>query len=172
MLFLAAMKRRNFIQHLCPALTITQIALLSSCQNEEEPVILATSEEEKEFQRVSALFNTDGFFQEGKSVFVNLAHKNFVKLADISGFSNVIEAGILLLKTDATTIKAFDNCCPHQGARGAWVLTNGRFKCQNHGNSYNTTETNPVGCDSNSLSGGLVRYPVTLYKTYLKVVKS
>ena len=168
------MKRRNFIQHLCPALTITQIALLSSCQKEEEAVVPvpATTEEEKEFNRVSALFNADGFFIEGKSVFVNLAHKNFVKLADISGFSNVIEAGILLLKTDANTIKAFDNCCPHQGARGSWVLSNGRFKCENHGNSYNTTETNPVSCDSNSISGGLVRYPVTLYKTYLKVVKS
>jgi nitrite reductase/ring-hydroxylating ferredoxin subunit len=172
MLFLATMKRRNFIQHLCPALTITQIALLSSCQKEEEPMVPATTEEEKEFQRVSTLFNADGFFKEGKTVYVNLTHQNFSKLADISGFSNVIEAGILLLKTDANTIKAFDNCCPHQGARGSWVLVNGRFKCENHGNSYNTSETNPVGCDSNSISGGLVRYPVTMYKTYLKVVKS
>jgi nitrite reductase/ring-hydroxylating ferredoxin subunit len=172
MLFLATMKRRNFIQHLCPALTITQIALLSSCQTEEEPMLPATTEEEKEFKRISALFNADGFLIEGKTVFVNLAHKNFVKLGDISGFSNVIEAGILLLKTDANTIKAFDNCCPHQGARGSWVLANGRFKCENHGNSYNTTEVNLVGCDSNSFTGGLVRYHVTLYKTYLKVVKS
>ncbi len=166
------MKRRNFIQHLCPALTITQLALLSSCQGEEEAVVPVTSEDEKEFQRVSALFNEDGFLIEGKSLFVNLAHKNFGKLADISGFSNVLEAGVLLLKTDANTIKAFDNCCPHQGARSAWVLVNGRFKCENHGNSYNTSEINSVGCSSNNISGGLIRYPVTMYKTYLKVVKS
>lgn len=166
------MKRRNFIQHLCPALSIAEIAFLASCQKEDEPMAPATTEEEKEFQRISALFNADGFFQEGKSVYVNLAHKNFVKLSDISSFSNIIEAGILLLKTDETTIKAFNNCCPHQGARGSWVYSNGRFKCENHGNSYNTTETNPVACDSNSISGGLVRYPVTLFKTYLKVTKS
>ena len=88
----------------------------------------ATTEEEKEFKRISALFNADGFFIEGKTVFVNLAHNNFVKLGDISGFSNVIEAGILLLKTDANTIKAFDNCCPHQGARGSWVLAKWSFQ--------------------------------------------
>jgi nitrite reductase/ring-hydroxylating ferredoxin subunit len=166
------MKRRNFIQHLCPALTITQIALLSSCQQDEEAVAPITTDEEKEFQRVSVLFNEDGFFSEGKNVFVNLAHKNYVKLADISGFSNVVDLGILLLKTDANTIKAFDNCCPHQGARGSWTFTNGRFKCGNHQNSYNVTETNPVSCSSESTSGGLLRYPVTMYKTYLKVVKS
>ncbi|MCX6194030.1 MAG: Rieske 2Fe-2S domain-containing protein [Cytophagales bacterium] len=166
------MKRRNFIKNIGPALTIAQITMISSCQNEQETIILSSSsEEEKEFSRISTLFNTDGYYLEGKIVYVNLSHINFVKLEVISGFCNIIEAGILLWRSDSNLIKAFNNCCPHQGARASWILSNGRFKCENHGNSYNSNEINIVECNSNSISGGLSRYPVTLYKTFLKVVK-
>jgi hypothetical protein len=58
-----------------------------------------------------------------------------------------------------------------QGIRGAWVFINDRFKCENHGNSYNINEVNTVSCSSNNISGGLQKYDVITYRQFVKITK-
>lgn len=166
------MKRRSFIQKACPIFVASQLVLLTNCSKDsDEPSkpTPTTSEEEKEFLRVASLFNNDGYFSENKLIYIDLAHKNFSKLNKLLDFSNLLDLGILLIRTDANTIKAFDNCCPHQGVKGSWTFENNRFKCNNHFNTFNITETNVVSCNSGSLSGGLMKYPTKIFKNILKV---
>jgi Rieske Fe-S protein len=166
------MKRRDFVQHLCPSLAVIQVlATANACVQADEPVAGLTASEIQEFERVSKKYNDEGYFQEGNQVFVNLSNPTFSKLGNNSGYVNILDAGVLLLRTDEKTLKAFSNCCPHQGIRGSWDLVNGRFRCDNHGNSYNVNEVNIVSCSSNSISGGLQRYTVTAYQQFLKITK-
>lgn len=163
------MKRRDFVQHLCPSMAI--FALANACVQANEPVTDLSAKEIQEFERVSTKYNEEGYFQEGNLVFVNLSNPDFSKLGNNLAYVNILDAGVLLVRTDEKTLKAFSNCCPHQGIRGAWVFVNGRFKCENHGNSYNITEVNTVSCGSNSISGGLLRFNVVAYKQFLKITK-
>ncbi len=163
------MKRRDFVQYLCPSMAV--LTLANACVQADEPVMVLSTSEIQEFERVSTKYNEEGYFQEGNLVFVNLSNPDFSKLGNNLAYVNILDAGVLLVRTDEKTLKAFSNCCPHQGIRGAWVFVNGRFKCENHGNSYNITEVNTVSCSSNSISGGLLRFNVVAYKQFLKITK-
>jgi nitrite reductase/ring-hydroxylating ferredoxin subunit len=166
------MKRRSFIQKACPLLVASQLVLLTNCsKNDMEPSkpTPVTTEEEKEFKRVAGLINNDGYFSENKLIYIDLANKNYANLSKLLNFSNIIDLGILLIRTDENTIKAFDNCCPHQGVKGSWTFENNRFKCLNHNNTFNITETNVVSCNSGSFSGGLLRYPTKIVNNLLKI---
>jgi nitrite reductase/ring-hydroxylating ferredoxin subunit len=163
------MKRRNFVQHICPSLAV--FALTNACKQANDPEPLVKTPEIQEFERVATKYNDDGFYLDGNLVFVNLSNPTFSKLGNISGYVNMLDAGVLLLRTDEKTLKAFSNCCPHQGIRGAWDFVNGRFRCDNHGNSYNVNEVNVASCSSNSVSGGLQRFQVLAYQNFLKITK-
>lgn len=166
------MKRRDFVQHLCPSLVLIQVLGTSnSCSNTEDPIEVLSDSEKKEFENVATKYNNDGYFQEGNQVYVNLSNPAFSNLGNNLGYANILDAGVLLIRTEEKTIKAFSNCCPHQGIRGAWVFANGRFKCENHGNSYNINEVNTVSCSSNNISGGLQRYAVVTYRQFVKITK-
>jgi nitrite reductase/ring-hydroxylating ferredoxin subunit len=164
------MKRRDFVQYLCPSMAV--LTLANACVQVDEPVTVLSTSEIQEFERVSTKYNGEGYFQEGNQVFVNLSNPAYSKLGNNLGYVNILDAGVLLLRTDEKTLKAFSNCCPHQGIRGAWDLVNGRFRCDNHGNSYNVNEVNVVSCSSNSVSGGLQRFQVLAYQNYLKITKA
>lgn len=146
-------------------------ALANACVQTNEPVVDLSASEIQEFDRVSTKYNEEGYFQDGNLVFVNLSNPAFSKLGNNLAYVNILDAGVLLIRTDEKTLKAFSNCCPHQGIRGAWDLVNGRFRCDNHGNSYNVNEVNVVSCSSNSVSGGLLRFDVVFYKQFLKISK-
>ncbi len=146
-------------------------ALANACVQTNEPVMDLSASEIQEFDRVSTKYNEEGYFQDGNLVFVNLSNPAFSKLGNNLAYVNILDAGVLLIRTDEKTLKAFSNCCPHQGIRGAWDLVNGRFRCDNHGNSYNVNEVNVVSCSSNSVSGGLLRFDVVSYKQFLKISK-
>lgn len=146
-------------------------ALANACVQTNEPVVDLSASEIQEFDRVSTKYNEEGYFQDGNLVFVNLSNPAFSKLGNNLAYVNILDAGVLLIRTDEKTLKAFSNCCPHQGIRGAWDLVNGRFRCDNHGNSYNVNEVNVVSCSSNSVSGGLLRFDVVSYKQFLKISK-
>jgi len=170
------MNRRLFIQTACPLFVATELALLSSsCSKDNtEPINVSpiTSDEEKEFNRVTGLINSEGYFSENKLIYIDLSNKNYTKLNKLLDFSNLLDLGVLLIRIDANTIKAFDNCCPHQGVKGSWTFENNRFKCNNHNNTFNITETNVVACNSGSQSGGLLKYPTKIVKNILKIEKS
>lgn len=166
------MKRRDFVQHLCPSWAVIQVlATANACVQADEPVTDLSASEIQEFERVAKKYNDEGYFQEGNQVFVNLTNPTFSKLGNNLGYVNILDAGVLLLRTDEKTLKAFSNCCPHQGIRGAWDFVNGRFRCDNHGNSFNVNEVNVVSCSSNSVSGGLQRFQVLAYQNFLKITK-
>ena len=65
---------------------------------------------------------------------------------------------MLVLKISNTEFRAFDNCCPHNGAKDDWSYTNEQFKCGTHGNSFLLMEMMLKDCNSGSTSGGLKRY--------------
>jgi Rieske Fe-S protein len=171
-LFIAAMKRRDFVHHICPSIVLVHLATaINSCKDSAEPVENVPEAVIKEFASVSTRYNDEGYYMQGNLVYVNLSNPNLSKLGNNLGYANLLDAGVLLLRTDVNTLKAFSNCCPHQGNRAAWVFEKGRFKCENHGNSYNVNEINTVSCASNSISGGLIRFELIQYKNYIRVSK-
>ena len=75
---------------------------------------------------------------------------------------NFTAQGMLLLKIDASTYRAFTNSCPHQGVRTNWTYNSSqdKFKCGQHNNTYptdcssNGTSGDPLKCYDTSVSGG------------------
>ena len=67
---------------------------------------------------------------------------------------------MLILKLSSSSYKAFDGRCPHAGTHTAWSYnsSNNRFRCGQHGNSYDTDCVTPgnggvLTCYNTSLSG-------------------
>jgi len=95
------MKRRDFVQHVCPSLVFFQLAVTSSaCQTDEVPSVPLAESIVKEFESISLKYNDEGFYIQGNQVYVNLSYPNLSKLGNNLGYANLLDAGVLLLRTD------------------------------------------------------------------------
>lgn len=159
------MKREKFIGTICPLLLASMLAspVLVSCSKEEEPTI-PLSEEEEAYLNIIALLNEDGYLTEGKKLHIHLNHKRYQNLDQNESFVNDMENGLLLLRKTEDALLAFDNCCPHLGSRNQWTFSNNKFRCNNHGNTFGTSEGFTSYCSSNSRSGNLRQFPVVVFK--------
>ena len=90
-------------------------------------------------------------------------------LSEVGNFVNDTDNYVLLLRKTEEDIKAFSNCCPHLGTSNRWSYSNGKFRCANHGNSYGTGTGFIANCSSNSTSGNLKQYDVSLNQDILTV---
>ena len=159
------MKRQKFIGSICPILLASMMAspILVSCSKEEEPIVLL-SEEEEAYLNIIASLNEDGYLTEGKKLHIHLSHQRYKNLDQNESFVNDMDNGLLLLRKTENTLLAFDNCCPHLGSRNQWTFSNNKFRCNNHGNIFETSEGFTSYCSSNSRSGNLRQFPITVFK--------
>lgn len=63
--------------------------------------------------------DSKGHTVNGNSVVIDLNHSTFSTLKS-NGWMNFGFQGMLLLKIDASTYRAFTNSCPHQGNQSQW----------------------------------------------------
>ena len=159
------MKRQKFIGSICPILLASMMAspMLISCSKEEEPIV-PLSEEEEAYLNIIASLNEDGYLTEGKKLHIRLSHQRYKNLDQNESFVNDMDNGLLLLRKTENTLLAFDNCCPHLGSRNQWTFSNNKFRCNNHGNIFGTSEGFTSYCSSNSRSGNLRQFPITVFK--------
>ena len=166
------MKRKKFIGNLCPALLLSMLSvpILYSCSKEDnEKTEEELSEEEAEYLALKEKVAENGFYTAGKKLHIDLTHLTYKPLGVIENFVNDLENGLLLLRKDEENYMAFDNCCPHLGSRNLWTYNNNKFRCNNHGNSFGIASGYTSYCSSNSNSGNLKQYPLSVYKDLLTV---
>ncbi|KRO67113.1 MAG: hypothetical protein ABR84_01280 [Cryomorphaceae bacterium BACL21 MAG-121220-bin10] len=157
--------RRHFLTNVCPSVAFAffGVSFLAACSTDDSN---------------SGPTNNDGpggdsgYTINGNIVTVDLANANFSDLGSPGDYTNIVTAGVLLLRLSATEIAAYTNCCPHQGTKNLWSYSGGNWTCGDHGNSFNTDGTNVASCDSGATSGSLKSYPTDLTGDTLIITKS
>ena len=167
------MRRSDFLNRFLVLIGISSPSiLLNSCSlvddetNEEFEVL---SEEEITYQQLKDKTAETGSYLEGKLLYVDITNDNYSSLSEVGNFINDTDNYVLLLRKTEEDIKAFSNCCPHLGTSNRWSYSNGKFRCANHGNSYGTGSGFMANCSSNSTSGNLKQYDVSIDQDILTV---
>ena len=159
--------RREFLKTTCPtvAFAFFGVSLIQACSSSEDsmPTVPPNNGQTNT--------DTDGVTQNGNTITIDLNAANFSGLANVGSWMNLTSAGVLLLRVSSDTIRAFDNCCPHQGTRTQWSYGNNTFNCANHGNSFGTGD-NSVSCNSDASSGDLVSYNSSISGNTLTINKA
>ena len=161
-------KRREFLTKVCPtvAFALFGISFLEACSSE------STSDEGTVgFTDSKGSGNASAYTIDGNTIKADLNNTFFKKMKIVGGWMMLSDAGILLLRTGEDQILAFRDCCPHQGARTRWEFSNNKFTCQQHGNSYGTSQGGTANCSSGATSGNLARYTTTINENQLVVTK-
>ena len=161
-------KRREFLTKVCPtvAFALFGISFLEACSSE------STSDEGTVgFTDSKGSGNASAYTIDGNTIKADLNNAFFNKIKIVGGWMMLSDAGILLLRTGEDQILAFSDCCPHQGARTRWEFSNNKFTCQQHGNSYCTSQGVTANCSSGATSGNLARYTTTINENQLVVTK-
>jgi nitrite reductase/ring-hydroxylating ferredoxin subunit len=142
-------KRREFLTNVCPsvALAFMGVTMLEACSSGGDDSNLGNNGN-------SGGNNNNGYTVSGNTVVIDLSHSAFASLNN-NGWMNFTAQGMLLLKIDASTYRAFTNSCPHQGIRTNWTYNSSqdKFKCGQHNNSYPTDCDSSSGTTSNGTSG-------------------
>ena len=158
--------RREFLKTTCPtvAFAIFGVTLIQACSSSDEPM--------PDPGNTNGGTNNDnaGITVNGNTVNIDLSHSNFSGLASVGGWSNVSAAGVLVLRVSSDSIRAFDNCCPHQGTKNQWSFNNSTFKCNNHGNSFGIG-SNQQSCSSGASSGDLTEFSSSISENVLTINK-
>ncbi|MDG2397372.1 MAG: Rieske 2Fe-2S domain-containing protein [Flavobacteriaceae bacterium] len=138
--------RRDFLKNACAPVLITVLGIpvLNSCSKDDSG---------------SSNNNLNGSLQNKPiSVTINLDEDEFSSLKDVGGWYNYTAKDILLVRISESGIRAFNNACPHQGARNQWSYDNNTFTCSNHGNDF-----------PNSCEGSLICYKATINGNILTI---
>ena len=149
-----------------PSILLNSCSLVDDEMNEEVEVL---SEEEIIYQQLKDKTAETGSYLEGKLLYVDITNDNYSSLSEVGNFVNDTDNYVLLLRKTEEDIKAFSNCCPHLGTSNRWSYSNGKFRCANHGNSYGTGTGFIANCSSNTTSGNLKQYDVSLNQDILTV---
>ena len=149
-----------------PSILLNSCSLVDDEMNEEVEVL---SEEEIIYQQLKDKTAETGSYLEGKLLYVDITNDNYSSLSEVGNFVNDTDNYVLLLRKTEEDIKAFSNCCPHLGTSNRWSYSNGKFRCANHGNSYGTGTGFIANCSSNTISGNLKQYDVSLNQDILTV---
>ena len=159
-------KRREFLNNVCPtvALAFMGVTMLESCSSGggDDDVVGGGGG-----NNGGGNNNNSGYTKSGNNVVISLNHSNFNNLHS-SGWFNLFQEKILLLKISSTSYRSFTGSCPHQGTHTAWSYngSSSEFVCGQHGNSYKTD------CSSAGVGGVLKCYESSLSGNSLTVTKS
>ena len=128
--------RRKFLKEVCPAVAFAFFGLsfLEACSTDEA-------------QNDGPNNDGVGFVQDGNVYTIDLTSSNFSSLTTVGGWMNGYSLGLqmLFLRISSDTIQAYSNACPHNGTRNLWELNGDNFRCNDHGNSYSSSD-----CSENS----------------------
>ena len=169
-------KRRDFLTKACPTVVFAMFGLsfLEACSSEgtDSVNVIGGDGSNNSNTGGDGNTNTSGFTVNGNMVTVDLSSDNFKDLETVGGNVNILNAGVLLLRVSDAQILAFDNCCPHNGAKNSWTYNNDNtFTCGVHGNTFNTDQGEEVSCGSNNTTGKLVSYTTSISDQTLTVQK-
>jgi|SaaInl85LU_5_DNA_1037374.scaffolds.fasta_scaffold05141_2 cytochrome b6-f complex iron-sulfur subunit len=158
--------RRHFLTNVCPSVAFAffGVSFLAACSSDDSDNSGPTNND--------GPGGESGYTVNGNTVTVDLANANFADLSNPGDYTNIVSAGVLLLRLSATEIAAYTNCCPHRGTNNLWSYSSGSWTCGNHGNSFTTDGSNEVSCDSGATSGSLKNYATTLNGDTLIITKS
>ena len=133
--------RRDFLKNACAPILFGAlgIPLINSCS--------------KESSSVTTLPNTPS---EPFSIELNMNEGELSVLKEVGGWLNYSEKNLLLVRVSDNLIRAFDNACPHQGARNQWSFTNNEFKCNNHGRVFKATCSSSLRCYTTKIAGDIL----------------
>ena len=87
---------------------------------------------------------------------INVDDAKFNSLSSIGGWMNYIEENLLLIRIGENDFRAFDNACPHQGARNLWSFDGSNFTCSNHNNSFSASCSGSLRCYETNLEGNIL----------------
>ena len=192
------MERRKFLQNTCPTVTFAffGISFIQACSKSDDESSSYSSNSNNTSSGVSQAGSSqsgssssssgsssggsstsgssadNGITSSGNTVTLDLTNSTFSNLNNPGDFVNLTSVNLLVLKISNSEFRAFDNCCPHQGARNDWTFSNDQFKCNNHGNSFNIDGNDEKSCNSGSTSGGLKRYTASLSGDTLTITTS
>ncbi|MDA1210088.1 MAG: Rieske 2Fe-2S domain-containing protein [Bacteroidetes bacterium] len=158
--------RRHFLTQTCPSVAFAFFGLsfLEACSSDSDTAAGPTNNDQPG--------GASGYEINGNTVTVDLDNANFIDLANPGGYTNILNAGVLLLRLSNTEIAAYDNCCPHRGTNNLWSYSSGSWTCGNHGNSYSNDGNNVESCNSGATSGGLKTYSTELTNNTLVITKA
>ena len=163
------MERRKFLQNTCPTVTFAFFGLsfIQACSKSDDEGSSYSSNSNisgsaGQSSQGSSTQTNNGINQSGGTVTLDLSNSTFSNLTNPGDFINLLSIDIIILKISNTEFRAFDNCCPHNGAKDDWSYTNEQFKCGRHGNSFSIDGNEIKDCNSGATSGGLKRYTATL----------
>lgn len=177
-------KRRDFLTKACPTVVFAMFGLsfLEACSSDGTGSVNVVGGDGSNSSNNGVDGNTNsggdgntnasGFTVNGNMVTVDLSNDNFKDLETVGGNVNILNAGVLLLRVSDSQILAFDNCCPHNGAKDSWTYNNDdTFTCGVHGNTFNTDQGQEVSCGSNNTTGKLVSYTTSITDQTLTIQK-
>lgn len=158
-------KRREFLKNVCPtvALAFFGVTMLEACSSGGEDDSINTGGN----NNGGNSNNSSGYTVSGNKVAITLSNSNFSTL-NSNGWMNFSAQGMLLLKIDASTYRAFTNSCPHQGNTSQWSYNTSqdRFVCGAHNNTY------PTDCETSGTAGGALKcFTTSLQNGVLTVTK-
>jgi nitrite reductase/ring-hydroxylating ferredoxin subunit len=176
-------KRREFLTKVCPtvAFALFGVSFLEACSSEsvseiETAGVTDSNDDVNDSSDDSSNDSSNdapAYIIDGDTITADLENPFFDNLKNVGGWMNFTDAGVLLLRTSATQILAFNNCCPHAGTSNSWSFSSSssRFTCGNHGNSYGTSQGGTANCSSGQTSGNLARYTTTINENQLTITK-
>jgi len=168
------MQRRNFLKNTCPTITFAFFGLsyIQACSKSDDSdyntsIIINdnsgnTSSGNTSSGNTSSGNTSSGISVSGNTITLDLSNATFNGLNNPGDFINLTTNELLVLKIGSNEFRAFDNCCPHNGARNKWGFGNDKFTCGEHGNSFSIDGNDIKACNSGSTSGGLTRYTTSL----------
>ncbi len=171
------MERKRFLQTILGFLGIYTATQLTACSTEEEggeDIILEEnnpppSPQITDYNELKELTASNGLYRQGDMLYLDIQNETFAPLQNVEGFINSLDHYVLVLRTSDSTLKAFTNCCPHQGTINRWSYSNGEFTCGNHYNSYGTSSGNIAGCSAGQTSGNLRQFQASLDRDIITI---
>jgi nitrite reductase/ring-hydroxylating ferredoxin subunit len=163
------MHRRNFLKNTCPTITFAFFGLsyIQACSKSDDSdyntsIIINDNSGNTSSGNTSSGNTSSGISVSGNTITLDLSNATFNGLNNPGDFINLTTNELLVLKIGSNEFRAFDNCCPHNGARNKWGFGNDKFTCGEHGNSFSIDGNDIKACNSGSTSGGLTRYTTSL----------
>jgi len=158
------MHRRNFLKNTCPTITFAFFGLsyIQACSKSDDSDYNTSIIINDNSGNTSSGNTSSGISVSGNTITLDLSNATFNGLNNPGDFINLTTNELLVLKIGSNEFRAFDNCCPHNGARNKWGFGNDKFTCGEHGNSFSIDGNDIKACNSGSTSGGLTRYTTSL----------
>ena len=94
------------------------------------------------------------------TIVIDLTATEFKDLENIGGWMNYTAKNLLLVRVSETSIRVFNNACPHEGVRNRWSFDGSKFLCSEHNRSYSNTCNGSLICYNSILEGNTLTISV------------